>query len=138
MIILREYPPNYSDIKQILKSVPESMIFTFGSTIYNPSGNEISPNLMAHEEQHMAQQGNDPTIWWRRYLIDPAFRASQEIPAYQVQYQALKREVKDRNKLHTYLMFLASELSGPAYGEILSFQEAYEAIKRQELYTFKI
>lgn len=133
---VKDYPPNIEEIRKILKDVPETMVFTYGDTIFNPSGNPLDSALEAHEEYHMEQQKSSPREWWQRYLLDPAFRASQEIPAYQKQYQEYKKEIKDRNKLHSVLFSLGMELSGPAYGSIMTTQEAMTAIKRSKLYKF--
>lgn len=138
MKTLQEFPPNYDEIRKILVNIPETMVFVFGDTIYNPSGNEIVPALEAHEAHHSLQQGKSPQTWWRRYLTDGAFRASQEIPAYQMQYRQYKKEIKDRNKLNNILIGLAMELSSPAYGSIISTQEAMEAIKTDKLYNFRV
>lgn len=138
MKIINQFPPNIDEIRKVLKDVPDTMLFCFGDTIYNPSGSVIYPFVEAHEECHAKQQGKDPREWWRRYLVDPSFRASQEIPAHQIEYQAAKVFIKDRNKLHGFLVRRAMELSGPAYGSIMSFQEALEAIKRKEIFKFKV
>lgn len=135
MKILQENPPFISEARDVFR-LPEGVVFTFGDTLYNPSGRPIDEHLYKHEEEHSRQQGNNPHGWWKRYLSDPAFRASQEIPAYQIQYQSVKKIAKDRNKLHNYLVKLAKDLSGEMYAGLMTFNEAMEAIKNPKLYTF--
>lgn len=137
MRILVEQPPIIDDARKVFR-LPEGAIFTYGDVIYNPSGNLIDEPLMKHEEHHSKQQGERPELWWQRYLQDIDFRCSQEISAYQISYQSAKTFIRDRNKLHTYLMSLAMDLSGPMYGSIITFSEAYEAIKKPELFTFNV
>ena len=135
MDIRYENPPFINEVNEIFR-LPEGVIFTFGDIIFNPSHAPIDGALMKHEELHSQQQGADPQRWWKRYLKDKDFRLSQEAAAYQIQYRELKKIVKDRNKLHTYLIILSKDLSGEMYGNAMTFQEAYEAITRQEIYNF--
>lgn len=130
-------PPNIDKIKLFFDLSNSQPCFSFAPDIYNPSGNPLNMHLLAHEMYHLAQQGDTPGKWWDRYLADPMFRASQEVPAYQTQYQSAKNSTKDRNLLHKYLVGLAFDLSGPMYGSIMSFAEAMEAIKIEQLFHFK-
>lgn len=107
MQIIKEYPPNYAKIKEILNP-PDTVCFTYGSTIYNPSGNEIKDDLLIHEQVHEKQQTN-PEEWWDRYLIDKDFRLEQELEAYATQYNWIKERENDViSKL--YLEFFAKQL----------------------------
>lgn len=133
--VLFEQPPIISEAR-IAFRLPDTMIFAYAPYIYNPGRHRIDEPLYTHESHHIQQQGTNPQAWWQRYLHDVNFRLSQEIPAYQMQYRAAKGFIKDRNKLHLYLVNLASDLSGPIYGDLLRFQDAYDAIKREELYNF--
>lgn len=137
MEIVFEQPPFIDKARNVFR-LPEGVVFTFGNKIYNPSKRRIDEHLYAHEAHHSEQQGENPMEWWARYLKDPAFRASQEIPAYQLQYQSAKKISKDRNKLHAYLVLLAKDLSGEMYSDLMTFNEALDAIKNPRLYTFKI
>lgn len=136
MIILTQDPPNIEAIKEVLKPI-KNTIYAYGSIIYNPDNAPLDDALMSHELIHSQQQGKDPARWWSLYLKDPVFRASQEIPAYQVQFQQAKKVVKDRNVLHKYLSKLAMNLSSEMYGKVMTFGEAYEAIKKEELFDLK-
>lgn len=134
--IIYEQPPFISEAREIFR-LPEGVIFTWGKKIFNPSHKAIDEPLFKHEECHSKQQGEYPDVWWSRYLKDIDFRLSQEIPAYQIQFKSAKEFIKDKNKLNTYLISLASDLSGQMYGSIMSFSDAFEAIKREQLYEFK-
>lgn len=130
----QEYPPNYEEIKKYLELTGEE-VFTFGSVIYNPTKRPLTEDLINHEAHHVKQQAKSPSKWWDLYLEDPVFRASQEIPCYQIQYQTAKRIIKDRNTLHNYLKQIAINLSSPRYGNVMTFQEAYDAIKAEKLFN---
>lgn len=135
--ILIEQPPNIEKIKQafVLK---KGVVFCYGESLYNPDNLMVSPMLFSHECVHSEQQAEiGVDKWWKGYLSETAFRLSQEILAYQVQYQTARKGIKDRNKLAKYLMFLAKELSGELYGGIIGFNEALEAIRKEKPYNFR-
>lgn len=138
MKIVKDYPPNYKLIVLAFKLKP-GVIFTYGDTIYNPSGAIIDIPLMKHEEVHMRQQAEyGPEKWWGRYLIDNDFRFAQEIEAYQEQFRWIKKVVKDKNRLVFYLEQLAGFLSSEQYGSIVTKSQAMEAIRSDRKYKFKI
>ena len=103
--------------------------FTYGDTIFNPSGNPIDASLMAHEATHQVQQGDEPEKWWDRYLTDKQFRFEQELQAYRVQYKTMQQMMKDRNRLAKLLVNIASDLSGSLYGNMCTLQEAIGLIR---------
>lgn len=127
MLIKAGFPPNYQDIKMIL--VPGARtVFTYGKTMYiqdNPPEN-ITEELIAHEETHSRQQKN-PREWWERYLVDTKFRLEQEIEAYHNQYVHFKDRHK-WNKVDVLLNEIARDLSSPMYGGIISYDDARERI----------
>ena len=129
MKILQANPSNLHKILKAGLKPSNKTIFTYGDTIYNPSGEDIGPLLMKHEETHSRQQGNDPEEWWAKYLESTDFRLEQELEAYQSQYRAAKSIVRDRNKLFNFLKALATDLSGEMYGNVLTFQDAITKIK---------
>ena len=131
--ILENWPPNIDQIREHLTLTGEE-VFTYGSTIFNPSGKSLTPDLINHESVHIKQQGKEPEKWWTLYLDDPLFRGAMEIPGSQVQYFTAKKYIKDRNRLHAYLVQLAKNLSSPTYGGIMTFQEAINAIKDEQLF----
>lgn len=131
MKILNEKPPFLDKI--IAAGMNPSLdrtVFTYGDTIYNPSGKNVPDYLIEHEEVHCDQQGNDPKAWWDKYLKDPVFRLNQELEAYAAQYAYMCAVVRDRNKRARILHEIANVLSGPTYGGSIDYQFASEAVKR--------
>lgn len=125
MKVLNEKPPIYDKALAAFDFNEKTTIFTYGDTIYNPAGINVSLDLHAHEQVHERQQAAMKTIlasgpknWWKRYIKDAEFRFQQELEAYRAQYAFYKRNVKDRNKLNDYLVFMARELKGPMYGNL--------------------
>lgn len=107
------------------------VIYTYGDTIYNPSGIEIPLHLMSHEEVHSKQQGSDPDVWWTRYIGDAFFRIEQEVEAYAKQYDFICRKVKDRNARTRILVQMGDSLSSPTYGSVIGSQDARIMIKNK-------
>ena len=139
MKIRNEYPPNIEMIKKVFDLTAKHPIYAFYPDIYNPEGQQIDVPLLAHEMVHLDQQKEIGVLnWWDRYLNNPAFRASQEILAYQTQYLTAKKYNKDRNKLFNYAKLLALDLSCEMYGKCLTFSEALEAIQSTKNYQFEI
>jgi hypothetical protein len=110
MVIVTDFPPNIAKITAVFPRLPETVCFTYGDKIYFPNGTELAGDLMAHEEVHKKQQGNNPEAWWDRYLIDKAFRQEQEVEAYAVQYLFVKAR-RPLNMAKRYLDMFAHTLS---------------------------
>jgi len=136
MKILREKPPIYDNlIKAGLRFNPETTIFTYGDTIYNPTKvEELPDNLIAHEETHSKQQLNTeggPDAWWERYIGDQYFRIDQEAEAYGRQYEFICRTMKDRNRRCKVLWDLAFILASPTYGSVIDTSDARRMIEKR-------
>lgn len=133
MQILFEKPPNYDELKELFKlDKKTTTFFSYGDCVYSPDGKAPTADLIAHEETHLEQQGNDRTaakIWWMRYVADPAWRIEQEAEAYGAQYKFYCGRNKDKNYRFRYLNGLASHLAGPMYGKAVKHQEAIQKIK---------
>jgi len=87
----------------------DEMWCTFGKWIYMPKNIGITADLVAHEMVHVKQQKNwfVAIYWWMRYCVDAKFRYSQELPAYQAQYDMLKITYKDKNSQYRIKMSVA-------------------------------
>lgn len=110
------------------------VVFAWGDTLYNPNRAGVSPDLMTHEEVHGAQQKamGGPEIWWERYLIDPKFRLEQEIEAYGAQARYL-RWMSGRKKYLEVFEKISRDLSSSLYGNIISYEEAADAIEKASM-----
>lgn len=119
MKIVTAYPPNYDAIVAAFPEVKNQVfvLFTYGDTIYNPSGKEVPFYTLEHEAIHELQQmGMGPRVWWDRFLAEPDFRFEQELDAYRKEYQVFCRAHKDRNERSAFVRYLAQNLAGPLYG----------------------
>lgn len=129
-----EKPPIWDEaVKYFQLDGRYGTIFTYGDTIYNPFKVHIPDDLIHHEEVHVKQQAafeGGPETWWKRYFDDVEFRVSQEVEAYGAQYKFICKNVKDRNRRNDHLVELAHMLSGPMYGNPVSFFEAMNRIRK--------
>jgi len=127
MKIVHTPPPNYKDSRKHFPKADfeKGVLFTYGDTCYCKS---ITPDLVVHEEVHTRQQIN-PKKWWKRYFKDEKFRFSQELEAYQAQWEWIKKNIKDRNLRFKVRDSIMRELSGELYGNIAFFSELEEFFK---------
>lgn len=124
-----KYPPNYSEIKDSLNP-PTSSIYAYDNVIYNPSERQIYEDEEIHEQVHFNQQGKQPRVWWNKYLRDKDFRLSQELEAYSLQYQFLKKVTLARH-LKEALQEMAHALAND-YGLDIDYGRAEKLIKSYE------
>ncbi len=134
MKIISENPPNIKKIVEALGVRKPTVIYTYGPVIYNPGNGYIGNELMAHEETHMVQQGNDPDSWWDKYLKDPDFRLKQELEAYRNQIKEFRSipSNRSREKVFFYIRNIALSLSGPTYGGIINYEKAFQLLKYEQ------
>ena len=131
MKIKTEYPPIYEKILEAGMKPNKTVLITYGDTIYNPSGEHISDDLMVHEETHGDQQGSSPEVWWNEYFKTPKFRIDQEAEAYANQFLYFRYTTHDRNVRARFLVLLASFLSSAMYGSVITIPEATTLIKQK-------
>jgi hypothetical protein len=124
-------PPNFDAIKAALPAATRAgVIFTYGDTVYVNGDEYLPPALRAHEAVHVGQQRDypgGPEAWWGRYLTDPTFRLSQEIPAHRAELHAWPKTNRNRKAVEAY--FIATRLAGPLYGRLISISDALNAIR---------
>lgn len=108
-------------------------IYTWGDTIYNPGNTTVTQELVEHESVHAKQQEAEggPEIWWKRYIADNVFRATQEAEAYGRQHAYYSTQVTDRNWRDKHLRMLASFLASDLYKTGMTHSDAYRAIRDQ-------
>ena len=132
MKILVAQPPNFEAVAAVFPEARNrGVIFTWGDTIYNPNGVEISPSLKAHEGVHFSRQTNDPAkiaAWWDTYLVDPEFRISEELPAHRAEFKAFCVHHKDRNHQSQMRRAIAGRFAGPLYGGLMDPAKARRLI----------
>jgi len=122
-----EFPPVWDRLVEMFGVRKENTVVTYGDKIY--SERELTYDIIVHEEVHQKQQrAYGVEEWWDKYLEDVVFRRSQEVEAYQKQYQYLKRVIKNREKLNNNRVRLARDLSSSQYGEMMTYQEALKMI----------
>lgn len=126
------YPPNIQEIEMVLP-VSEKNVFSYYPDIYVPSGKELEPDLMLHENIHLEQQKAIGTEkWWRQFLTDKSFRLEQELAAFAAQLAYGKKvypvKVSDQMK-HDF----ACLLSGEQYQTGLTYQEAENQLRRKAI-----
>jgi hypothetical protein len=123
-------PPLYPEILAAFPAAKSMRpVFAWGHTIYNPHGIEITPELRVHEGIHGQRQGDNPEEWWRRYMVDPAFRLMEELLAHATEYRAYcDRPDFDRNRRRLVLRSIAQRLASPLYGSLISVADAKIAI----------
>jgi len=127
MKIIKDKPPNYELIKLTL-SPPEHAIYCYGNKIYNPSGKELTPDLEYHESIHSKQQGNNPDLWYNKYLTDKDFRLEQELEAYGEQYLFIKEHISN-NKLRKWSLEKMAEALSNYYKLNIPYQIAESKIR---------
>ena len=130
-VINNRRPPNWAEIQKHFPGADENrVVVTYGNDVYMPTGLNMYPDLRAHEAVHVRQQNAmGVEAWWDRFYVDPQFRMEQELEAYQAQYVFMKGIQRNREKLAAFLRFCAKELSGPTYGNMVTFGEALKKIR---------
>lgn len=128
MKISKAFPPNYKYIKAKFNP-PVGTLYTYGDTIYAPGiAFDLPADLIVHEETHEIQQDGDPEEWWGMYLTDVQFRLDQEVQAYRNQYRYYLKH-NNRQQAFLFLDDIAHDLSGPMYGNMISYKTAFQLIK---------
>lgn len=125
-----EKPPQWilDGVKKWGVEWESNIVFTYGNLITSYGG-MMTEDLLAHEPHHQKQQADyGVKSWWERYLEDEIFRYEQELECYRRQYQWVQNNIKDRNEVFNCLMDYSRLLSGKMYGDIVSLNEAMNAI----------
>ena len=129
--ITKELPPKWiydACVKQFGANFLKGDVFAGDNEIHCAYPELLPDDVVAHEELHMKQHVQYGfKYWWEQYLEDPEFRLAQEIEAYQAQYQYM---VEHYNSKHRKFLLkrIAHDLSGKLYGNLITFEEAKDAI----------
>ena len=137
MIIRVERPPLWDLIDKTFHVAGKPILFAWGEYIYNPEGVDVPKQLHVHEEIHGSRQvmfkglidpvlGADEAVlaWWHRYIEDPAFRLTEEIPAHRAEYLTICKRHADRNYRARALSQIAMKLAAPLYGSLVTPAQA--------------
>lgn len=134
-----EQPPNIETIRaRFSGTLTPATVFAYANVIYVPGGEakvgrlqvpagvELPHSLVVHEETHFDQQAavGGSNVWWERYLVDDAFRLSQEVEAYRAQLAA----VPGRPERRRLMAEVVKTLAGPLYGRIITKEQARRAL----------
>ncbi len=104
----------------------DGLVITYEDTVY--SSVPLSEDLQIHEATHIKQQTEmGAEIWWSKYLIDKEFRLSQELEAYQNQWDFIKKNYNRQNR--KYLFKHITKSMADLYGGMCTEQEAISLLK---------
>lgn len=132
--VIYDTPPVWDSVCRAFGVIPQTAVFTYGESIYNPSGGFMPDHIIVHEKIHIEQQkreGMTAALWWGKFLRDPAFRLDQESEAYAAQYRFVCTKVKDRNARSNFLMNIARTMGGIMYGNMIGIHEASKLIRER-------
>lgn len=127
----KEVPAIYPRLKEKFGVKFKDIVIAYGDTIYCIDGN-LPRHTIEHELVHLKQQAQiGVEKWWDKYINDNEFRLSQEIEAYKTQARYLRSHPFSMSLDHynQWIYKLASDLSGPMYGNIISFNDALTLCK---------
>jgi hypothetical protein len=129
MQILTTKPPIYDRLKQHFDiDWDQGIIITYGNDVCCKY--PLPPEKIVHESIHVKQQRELPDPWWDKYIADPEFRLKQEIEAYRAEVTFIKKGKNHRSRNVTFEMIrqCALDLSGPTYGNIVTYDRAWKMI----------
>lgn len=133
MKIIHSRPPNFDIIRKAFPLANRwGIIFAYGDTIYVPSGNELPPELIAHEEVHGERQlkmGVD--AWWDEYIKSVSFRYEEELLAHRAEYAKIC-EIGSRQVRRSSLKVIAKKLSDPLYDNMTTQKKAIEDLSTEK------
>ena len=130
-VVYGEYPPNFDKIKATFPMAGASTVYAYGERIFVPSGEEIEPEILAHEMVHCERQlSMGIAEWWDKYMADEQFRLAEEVLAHQVEYSFLRGLYPGACRKKEILDHVAGKLSHPLYGSMCGMKRARELVKR--------
>lgn len=130
MQVKKALPPNYEAIKLAGFGGDEHAIYTYGDTCYTLTEREIPEDILAHEEQHSKQQGNNPDAYIHQWLTDKDFRRESEVEAYAVQLNFLKKQ-QGAKIAYALLPEMAKNLASASYKLGLTYHQAETLIRHK-------
>lgn len=128
MKIVKAFPPNFPELKRVFKLRGRpGIVYSYGDTIYAPSGTNLPSWIIAHEGAHGARQrAIGVEKWWWEYVYSVPFRLGEEIIGHRAELRKYKEYFSRDNMAAT----IAGKLSGSLYGNIISYNDALKEITR--------
>ena len=130
-------PPNFEAIAEVFPGAhADYVIFAYGDAIYTPNGQELPPELMAHELVHCRrQQAMGVEAWWDKYLTDGDFRYEEELLAHIAEFKSIMSKYNYQDHAiarvrERALDHVAKKLAAPLYNGMVPVHKARAAIKR--------
>ena len=120
MKILHKQPWFFPIFKYFFPGLGSKSIITFGDTIYSPD--TMLDDVLEHEKIHIKQQKGSKIyafFFAIVFIVSPKFRLKTELEAFRHQYKICP----DR------LDWAARTLSGPGYGNIVTYEQAIALIR---------
>lgn len=112
--------------KKAFPAINNQTIIAYDKDIY--TNYALPPDLLIHEQRHLAQQEKYGLENWVEYFLkDAEFRMKMELDAYREQLKSIKdREFRNKVRLAS-----AKTLSSELYGNICSYQEALKLLSQK-------
>ena len=132
--LTKKKPPIYDALdREFGISKHKGIIISYAPAIYCNIDN-LPEHLIEHEKVHIRQQTEiGVENWWQKFIDDPKFRLDQEVEAYRVQVKWLQENTESlsRNERRGWIKKCAEDLSSGIYGNIISYEQAFNLITKQ-------
>ena len=129
-----EQCPVWPKIKEQWPNVnPKTICISYYPDIYCERS-DLDPDFLAHEQVHLDQQKEyGVEAWWHSYLTDQSFRLAEETEAYREQGKYIKENWRGTmGKKMRRLTAIATDFSGPIYGNMISYDEAFSILLNEQ------
>lgn len=133
MRVVKALPPNFQAIKAVFPlAIKSTVIFAYGDIIYNPSGQALPQEIIAHEEAHGKRQLEiGVERWWELYLTDKHFRYHEELLAHREEYKQACKLYTSREHRRSQLKIIARKLCSPLYGNVVNMEKAKQDLTKE-------
>ena len=139
---VRDRPPNYAAILEVVPYVKfrRGMLYAWANVLFNPDDVRLTPELWEHEYTHSRQQGQTPSTWWARYLVDIPFRFVQEAEAHSAEIVTVLERSGNAltKKTRRLIVEIRDRMHSPIYAfspsqlEIWDAETSWEALGAQD------
>lgn len=130
MKIFNQEPAIYKECQRVF-GVGEwraGLVIAYDNAIYCYNDLSERPDIIAHEQVHLAQQNLiGVEKWWEQYLADPAFRLREEVAAYRAQVSFVRMNY-ERNRAVRLIQCFCKDMVDLYGGMITSKEAAYKLI----------